>query len=109
MYTEPDTDTDSDITLFAVWFTSKNSFTGVLLKDISNPEEAVYREEVEIKGKSGKYVEISKRHDYTGDKCRCPNCGGLGFPWNGWFSCEDCTCIALVEDGRAFVRTEAVD
>jgi hypothetical protein len=49
LYTEPDTDTDSDITLFAVWFTSKNSFTGILLKDISNPEEADYRVEVEIK------------------------------------------------------------
>lgn len=61
---------------------------------------------VQIPGLSGQYVEISERYEYEVDKALCPACGGLGMPWNGWFSCESCTAKALVADGRCFVRLE---
>lgn len=57
-----------------------------------------------IPGLQGEWVEIEAKYDFDGDKCRCPACGGLGMPWQGWFSCENCSCKALVKDGRAFVR-----
>lgn len=44
------------------------------------------------------------KYDYPKDKCKCPVCGGLGIPWGGWFSCERCSCVALVDTGQAFVR-----
>lgn len=53
------------------------------------------------------YTEISARYDYALDKCKCPNCGGMGMPWSGWFSCDSCSCIAVVATGRAFVSTGA--
>lgn len=46
---------------------------------------------------------IEARYDYENKRCVCPACGGLGIPWLGWFSCEDCCAVALVEDGRCFV------
>ena len=49
------------------------------------------------------YVPIVRRYDYQHLPTTCPACGQLGTPWGGWFSCEDCQCIALVEDGLAFV------
>lgn len=58
----------------------------------------------EIPGLRGLYVKIDARYDYQGAPCRCPACGGLGVPWAGWYSCEDCSCVALVADGRAFVK-----
>lgn len=58
---------------------------------------------IEIPGLPGRWTQIESRYDYTTDKCRCPACGGLGFPWRGWFSCDDCPCKAVVGDGRAFV------
>ncbi len=61
---------------------------------------------VHIPGLSGQYVEISERYEYAVDKCHCPACGGLGTPWGGWFSCEECSAKALVEDGRCFVRLD---
>ena len=39
--------------------------------------------------------------------CRCPGCGGLGTPWAGWFSCEECHLLAVVADGRCFVPVTA--
>lgn len=58
---------------------------------------------VAIPGLPGRWREIAARYDYPGAPCRCPKCGGLGVPWGGWYSCEDCSCVALVADGRAFV------
>jgi hypothetical protein len=49
------------------------------------------------------YRAIAERYDYDADKTRCPSCGGLGMPWHGWFACERCRCVAVVEGGRAFV------
>jgi hypothetical protein len=49
------------------------------------------------------YVPIMRRYDYAHLPTTCPACGQLGTPWGGWFSCEDCRCIALVESGEAFV------
>lgn len=59
---------------------------------------------VPISGLRGTWSEIPARYDYAQDASRCPNCGGLGIPWRGWFSCEECCCKALVEDGRAFMN-----
>lgn len=59
---------------------------------------------IEIPGLSGQWRQIEARYDYAADKCKCPNCGGLGIPWGGWFSCDtSCECVAVVSDGRAFV------
>lgn len=64
---------------------------------------------IEIGGLPGKYCQIASPYVYADPmkRCTCPNCGGLGMPWGGWFSCEDCSCVALVKDGRAFVKTDA--
>jgi hypothetical protein len=48
-------------------------------------------------------MRIESRYDYAKAKCRCPACGGLGIPWAGWFSCESCCAVALVETGECFV------
>lgn len=58
---------------------------------------------VHIPGLSGQYREISERYDYKRNRNRCPACEGLGTPWRGWFSCEECTAKALVKSGRCFV------
>ena len=59
---------------------------------------------LEIPGLSGKWTEVSARYDYSGDKCKCPVCSKLGFPWGGWFSCESQEHVSLVADGRTFVK-----
>ena len=46
------------------------------------------------------------RYDYDKDMARCPVCDDVGVPWGGWFHCYDCTAIAVVEDGRVFVRVK---
>lgn len=50
-----------------------------------------------------KYWVIPFKYNYSKDASKCPSCYGLGIPWNGWFSCEDCECIALVAEGTAFL------
>ena len=40
------------------------------------------------------------KYDYEKDKCKCPKCKGLGFPWMGYFSCEDCEAIFFIETGE---------
>jgi hypothetical protein len=55
-------------------------------------------------------IEVA-RYDYATDKARCPVCKGLGFPWGGWFSCDDCGAVALVAAfgewpaGQTFIQT----
>ena len=34
----------------------------------------------------------------------CAVCGGLGWPWQGWFSCEECTAISVIATGETFVE-----
>jgi hypothetical protein len=61
---------------------------------------------VSIPGLNGKWLQIEALYDYDKDRCKCPNCGGLGIPWSGWFNCESCSCKAVVEDGRAYIQVE---
>lgn len=44
-----------------------------------------------------------KKYDYIKDKNRCPNCGGLGWPWMSYFTCEDCGAIYDIETGERVV------
>jgi len=39
-------------------------------------------------------------YDYGKDKCRCPKCNGLGFPWQGYFTCDDCGSIYSIKTGE---------
>ena len=55
------------------------------------------------------YMETGDHYDYAQARARCPGCGGVGVPWNGWFSCEGgdgCRLIAVVEGGRCFKPVE---
>ncbi len=61
---------------------------------------------ISIPGLRGYWREISAPYQYRQSPCVCPNCHGLGTPWHGWFTCEDCACVALVSSGRAFVLVE---
>jgi len=65
---------------------------------------------IEINGLPGKWRKIEARYDYKSARTKCPNCGGLGIPWNGWFECDNafwdgscCGCVAVVETGEAFI------
>lgn len=49
---------------------------------------------------------IEARYDYEADKCRCPACKGIGVPWGGWFTCDDCLAVAVMADGRCFVLAD---
>lgn len=67
-------------------------------------------ETVHFEGLSCPYREIQARYDYAADKTLCPHCGGRGVPYAGWFTClQSCGCIALVEDGTAFMPEENSD
>lgn len=46
------------------------------------------------------------KYDYQKDPCRCPKCQGLGCPWAGYFSCEDCGAIYFIETGEEVEITE---
>jgi hypothetical protein len=62
------------------------------------------KEEVRIEGLRGLWRELEVKYDYNADSTRCPNCGGVGFPWAGWFTCDTtCKLVAVVADGRAFL------
>lgn len=56
-----------------------------------------------IPGLPGEWVRVVQKYDYDKDKSRCGVCGGLGFPWHGWFSCDDCDARSLVETGETFI------
>lgn len=62
---------------------------------------------IEIPGSpDDRYVALDMVHlkyKYEESKCDCPVCGGLGIPWGGWFHCQDCTAIGLLESGQMFV------
>lgn len=62
---------------------------------------------VAIPGLDGKWRQIEARYDYATARTKCPNCGGIGWCWLGWFTCDAaCSCVALVSDGRAFLPAE---
>jgi hypothetical protein len=58
---------------------------------------------VTIDGLGQRQRVAGKRYNYAADKCRCPVCGGIGYPWAGWFNCDDCPAKALVETGEVFM------
>lgn len=58
---------------------------------------------IRIPGFPRPVVQVEAFYDYHADKTKCPCCGGLGWAWRGWFSCENCPAIAVVDDGRVFM------
>jgi hypothetical protein len=51
-----------------------------------------------------RYIRVEGlRYDYVADKCQCPVCGDVGFPWRGWFTCDYCPAVALVYGGDVFM------
>lgn len=56
----------------------------------------------EVPGRNGLLrVVPGIRYRYDVDKTRCPNCGGIGLPWAGWFHCDGkCEGIAWIETGE---------
>ena len=47
-------------------------------------------------------------YDYANAASRCPICGGVGLPWQGWFHCDGaCHAIAVVADGRTYLPVQA--
>ena len=71
------------------------------MTDILTPEDVSQHKRIKIGG----VVFVRTPHAYTG-KADCPICGGLGMPWAGWFSCEDCGALALVTTGTTYVPYE---
>jgi hypothetical protein len=65
----------------------------------------VLGEIVEIAG-LGMMVCVFGQYDYEADKCHCPVCQGIGYPWGGWFRCDVCPAIALVSSGECFMPVE---
>jgi hypothetical protein len=62
-------------------------------------------EPLQISGLPGWYVEVDARYAYAHDKAHCPVCGGVGWVWHGWFTCEGtCEAVALVATGQTFTR-----
>jgi hypothetical protein len=59
---------------------------------------------ITIPGAPGRWQETTARYDYATAKGHCPICGGVGWLWRGYFSCDSvCHAIAVVEDGRTFL------
>ena len=54
----------------------------------------------------GPRIKVAQVYSYDEDPSRCPVCNGLGFPWGGWFSCDDCSAVALVKTGETFIKEE---
>jgi hypothetical protein len=43
-------------------------------------------------------------YDYATDHTHCPICGGAGWVWRNWFSCDGtCGAIAVVTTGQVFL------
>jgi len=40
------------------------------------------------------------KYDYNKDPCKCPKCKGIGFPWSGYFTCDDCGAIFHIGTGH---------
>jgi hypothetical protein len=57
-----------------------------------------------IHGLPGWWQPTTAVYAYATDPCRCPVCGGVGWVWHGWFTCDGtCQAVALVSDGRTFL------
>jgi hypothetical protein len=50
------------------------------------------------------WQEMLAHYDYAQDPLHCPICGGVGWVWRGWFSCDGrCHSIALVATGQVYL------
>jgi len=85
-------------------YSGKEARLGVVSRELIRETMSEPAEIVEIPGLTGRFVEVAARYDYAVDKNRCAVCGGLGFPWGGWFSCESDYHYSLVNGGRSFLR-----
>lgn len=56
-----------------------------------------------IPGLGKRHKHPTARYTYAEAKSKCGACGGLGIPWGGWFSCEECPAVALVSTGEVFI------
>jgi len=51
----------------------------------------------------GKRVVVDAFYAYDDAPTLCPVCDKCGIPWHGYFSCQTCEAVALVEDGIVFM------
>lgn len=79
-----------------------NSYTPPTL--IITPKLKPTREEIPNLGP--RWLQPSLKYDYEKNAAICPVCGGYGIPWGGWFNCQCCTAVALVEGGEVFTVDE---
>jgi hypothetical protein len=50
------------------------------------------------------WQETTACYNYAEAPSTCPICGGVGWVWRGWFSCDGrCGAIAVIADGRTFL------
>ena len=57
-------------------------------------------------GAPGLWQETTAHYDYADACTKCPVCGGVGWGWRGWFTCDDrdgCHAIAEIASGRTFL------
>jgi len=71
------------------------------MTDLTTPEDISQHKLIKIGG--ARFLRTP--HKYLG-KSGCPICGGLGMPWHGWFSCEDCSAIAVFKTGATYIPVE---
>jgi hypothetical protein len=61
----------------------------------------------EIDGLPGKWLRVQD-HKHGRPYNVCTVCGGLGWAWNGWFTCDAATSglghVATIPDGDVYVR-----
>lgn len=69
------------------------------------PEAPCAQGPIAIPGAAWALWQLTTAHyDYATAPSTCPICGGVGWIWGGWFSCDaHCRAIALVADGRTFL------
>jgi len=62
---------------------------------------------MKIPGLLGEWGSVGKKYNYDKNKTQCGVCGGLGIPWRGWFSCEDCTAKSVIKTGETFILVKS--
>lgn len=65
------------------------------------------RSAIQIPGLAGWWQETTAHYDYDTAPTACPVCGGVGWIWREWFTCDrTCHAVAVVEDGRTFLPVQ---
>ena len=59
---------------------------------------------VMLEGAAFKRMPNDIRYRYKVSKITCPLCTGVGCPWGGWFTCDSCGAVALVDTGETFIK-----